>query len=122
MAVVRGSGVNQDGKTAVLTAPNGPSQEAVIRAAGDDCSGGRGVHAGEYAAVEAHGTGTPLGDPIEVGAVSAVIGEKAGVAERVWIGSGKSNIGHAEAAAGVVGLMKSVDGAAWCGGTDAAGE
>ena len=78
----------------------------MIRSAGEDC-GGRGVSAGEYAAVEAHGTGTPLGDPIEVGAMSAVIGEK-DEGEGVWIGSGKSNIGHAEAAAGVVGLMKSV--------------
>nr|WP_234365959.1 type I polyketide synthase [Streptomyces albireticuli] len=103
LAVVRGSAVNQDGASNGLTAPSGPAQQKVIREALADA----GLTPGEVDAVEAHGTGTPLGDPIEAGALLATYGrERAG--EPLWLGSLKSNIGHAQAAAGVGGVIKMV--------------
>ncbi|MER7132435.1 aminotransferase class III-fold pyridoxal phosphate-dependent enzyme [Streptosporangium saharense] len=102
LAVIRGSAVNQDGRSNGLTAPNGPAQEAVIRAALRDA----GLPAEAVSYVEAHGSGTALGDPIEMGALTRTYGRrKAGLCH---VGSVKSNIGHAEAAAGIAGLVKLV--------------
>jgi amino acid adenylation domain-containing protein len=101
-AVIKGGAINQDGRTNGLTAPSGPAQEAVLRAAYR--------HAGiapelvDY--IEAHGTGTPLGDPIELAALGAVLGEGRPVGRKCALGSVKTNIGHLEAAAGVAGLIK----------------
>ncbi|MFF3558415.1 type I polyketide synthase, partial [Streptomyces tsukubensis] len=105
LGVVRGSAVNQDGASNGLTAPNGPSQERVIRAA--LLSGG--LVGGDVDVVEGHGTGTGLGDPIEAGALLGVYGVDRGVGGvPLWLGSLKSNVGHAQAAAGVGGVMKMV--------------
>ncbi|MFF9017391.1 type I polyketide synthase [Streptomyces sp. NPDC014870] len=104
LAVVRGTAVNQDGASNGLTAPNGPSQQRVIRRALAEA----GLAARDVDAVEAHGTGTRLGDPIEAQALLATYGQDRAAGEPLWLGSLKSNIGHAQAAAGVGGVIKMV--------------
>ena len=101
-AIIRGSAVNQDGRSHVLTAPNGPAQQAVVQ----EALVSAGVSPAAIGYVEAHGTGTPLGDPIEMNSLMAVLGPGRALAQRCVVGSVKTNIGHLEAAAGIAGLIK----------------
>jgi microcystin synthetase protein McyD len=104
LAVVRGSAVNQDGRTNGMTAPNGRAQESVIATALRNA----GAEPTMIGYVEAHGTGTPLGDPIEAAALGAVLGANRPPHAPLAIGSAKTNVGHLEAAAGMAGLIKTV--------------
>ena len=104
LAVIRGSAVNQDGRSNGITAPNGVAQEAVMRRALSDADvEPRSVH---Y--IEAHGTGTSLGDPIELRALGAVYSDGRDAADPLVVGTVKTNLGHLEAAAGVIGVVKAV--------------
>ncbi|WP_438022406.1 amino acid adenylation domain-containing protein [Sorangium sp. So ce233] len=103
-AVIRGSAVNQDGRSTGLTTPNVLSQQALLRQALEDAR----VAPEDVGYVETHGTGTPLGDPIEIEALRAVLGKPRADGSRCMLGALKTNIGHLEAAAGVAGLIKAV--------------
>ncbi|MEO8152059.1 MAG: type I polyketide synthase [Rhizobacter sp.] len=102
-AVIRGSAVNNDGRSSgVMGRPSRIGHEEMLRAAYNDA----GVSASRVSYVEAHGTGTRAGDPVEIAALGAVLGEGRLQASRCLIGSVKTNIGHTEGAAGIAGLIK----------------
>ncbi|WP_158501755.1 type I polyketide synthase [Vitiosangium sp. GDMCC 1.1324] len=101
-ALIRGSAINQDGRSTGLTTPNVLAQEALLREALQRAR----VEAGAIGYVETHGTGTSLGDPIEVEALRAVLGAARPDRSSCVLGAVKTNIGHLEAAAGVAGLIK----------------
>jgi myxalamid-type polyketide synthase MxaB len=101
MAVIRGSAVNHDGRSSGLTVPSGPAQQELIRRA----LRSSGLGPSDVSYIEAHGTGTPVGDPIEIGALGSIFGERT---DPLLIGSVKTNTGHLEWAAGVCGVIKVV--------------
>jgi acyl transferase domain-containing protein/acyl carrier protein len=99
-ALVAGTAINQDGRSNGITAPNRDAQVAVIEAACADAA----ISAASVRYVEAHGTGTYLGDPIEIRALAQAY--RPDRAKPLKVGSVKSNIGHLEAAAGILGVIK----------------
>ncbi|HXC26243.1 MAG TPA: type I polyketide synthase [Gemmatimonadaceae bacterium] len=103
LAVIRGSAINQDGRSSGITAPNGAAQRQVIRQALQAAK----VAPADISYIEAHGTGTSLGDPIEAHALAAEFGGRT-EQNPLRVGSVKANFGHLEAAAGVSGLIKIV--------------
>ncbi|PQJ85134.1 type I polyketide synthase [Aliivibrio sifiae] len=104
LAVIKSSGINQDGHTNGITVPNGEAQKKLINKTLQKAN----ITPNEIQYIEAHGTGTPVGDPIEVNALGSIFGIREENANKCLIGSVKSNIGHTEAAAGVAGLIKVV--------------
>jgi acyl transferase domain-containing protein len=104
LAVIRGSAINQDGRSTGMTTPNVLAQQAMLEQALESAR----VSAADVGYVETHGTGTSLGDPIEVDALRAVIGARRADSSSCVLGAVKSNIGHLEAAAGIAGLIKTV--------------
>ncbi|MFJ1967728.1 acyltransferase domain-containing protein [Streptomyces sp. NPDC087903] len=104
LAVVRATAVNSDGRSGGLLAPNPAAQRALL----DSVYARAGLTPAHIDYVEAHGTGTPLGDPIEAGALGAVLGRGRDPDQPLLLGSAKGNLGHLEAAAGIAGLVKTV--------------
>lgn len=103
-AVIKGSAINQDGASIGLTAPNARAQEEVIAAAWEDA----GIDPETIGYIEAHGTGTKLGDPIEVAGITNAFRRYTDRKQFCAVGSVKTNIGHLDTAAGIVGLVKTV--------------
>ncbi|MEV0187998.1 SDR family NAD(P)-dependent oxidoreductase [Kitasatospora purpeofusca] len=103
-AVLLGSAVNSDGGTDGLTVPSAEAQAAVIRAAARRAD----VAPGLVQYVELHGTGTRVGDPLEAAGLGAALGAGRPADRPLLVGSAKTNVGHLEGAAGLVGLLKTV--------------
>ena len=102
-AVIRGSAINNDGRSSgSMGTPSQIGQEELLRSAYRDA----GLSGAEVDYVEAHGTGTRAGDPVEFGALAAVLEEGREPGRQAFVGSLKTNLGHTEAAAGVAGLIK----------------
>lgn len=104
LAVLRATSVNQDGRTSGISAPNSQSQMACIRAALKQA----GLTPNDIGYIEAHGTGTPLGDPIEMQALTEVFRSVPGKMDPCYVTSVKANVGHMETVSGVAGLIKVV--------------
>lgn len=103
-AVIKGTGVNQDGRTSGISLPNSEAQEKLMR----QVYAKAGIDPWKVHYVEAHGTGTQAGDPAEARALDAVFRKERNRENPLWVGSVKTNIGHLEAAAGVAGLIKAI--------------
>ena len=102
-AIILGSAINQDGRSSGLTAPNGPSQTSLISIVMSTSN----VAPSSFSFVALHGTGTPLGDPIEVSALGAVLEQPHDQHSKpVTTGSVKACYGHTEGAAGVTGMFQ----------------
>lgn len=103
-AVIKGSAINQDGRSIGITAPNGKAQEDVILRAWKDA----GVDPETISYIEAHGTGTKLGDPIEIDAITKAFRKHTDKKQFCAIGTVKTNIGHLDNSSGIAGLLKAV--------------
>ncbi|MFD2006176.1 type I polyketide synthase, partial [Streptomyces narbonensis] len=102
--IIRAGAVNNDGATPGLTVPSRTAQEQVLREAYRKAD----LDPAAVQYVELHGTGTPVGDPIEAAALGTVLGAARPADEPLLVGSAKTNVGHLEGAAGIVGLIKTL--------------
>ncbi|MFZ5351508.1 MAG: condensation domain-containing protein [Bacillota bacterium] len=102
--VVKGNAVNHDGSSIGISAPNPVAQEKVIIKAWEKA----GVQIEQISYIEAHGTGTKLGDPIEIAALNKAFSQYTDKKQFCAIGSVKSNLGHLDGAAGIIGFIKAV--------------
>ncbi|HEY9804638.1 MAG TPA: polyketide synthase [Leptolyngbyaceae cyanobacterium] len=102
--IVKGTGVNYDGNTNGISAPSGQSQTRLEQGVYEKF----GINPETISYVEAHGTATPLGDPIEVEALTEAFSQWTNKKQFCAIGSVKTNIGHAATSAGISGLIKTV--------------
>lgn len=102
------SNINQDGRSASITAPSGPSQQACIKASLLE----GGLTPDKSLFTECHGTGTALGDPIEVGS-SRSVNDPYHRELPLYLGAAKTNVGHLEMGAGIVGVMKLLNICRW---------
>nr|ALQ32965.1 putative polyketide synthase [Fusarium scirpi] len=105
-AVIRGSGINSDGKTPSVTQPSAAAQAELINQTYKDA----GLDISSTAYFECHGTGTPVGDPLELTAIAQTLGAARRAAEKppLFIGSVKPTVGHTEGCAGLAGVFKSI--------------
>ncbi|KIW12217.1 hypothetical protein PV08_09493 [Exophiala spinifera] len=103
-AVIRGTGMNQDGKTKGITVPSTDAQAELIRTTYESA----GIDFKDTHYFEAHGPGTKAGDPVELEAISRTVSKGRSERNKLIVGSVKSNIGHLESVAGLAGLIKSV--------------
>lgn len=104
-ALILGSAMNNDGHgSGLLVAPSGDGQATMLREAYRDAN----ILPSQIGYIEAHGTGTPVGDPVELQALSEVLREGRPADQPCAVGSVKTNIGHTEAASGMAGLIKAV--------------
>ncbi len=105
LAVVYGSGVNQDGRSECLTAPDSSAQQRLMH----QVLKASELQSDQITYVEAHGTGTPVGDPIEFNSILKVLRpDRSGCQSPLIIGSVKTNIGHCEAASGMASIIKTI--------------
>ncbi len=100
--VIKGIAINHGGKTSGFMVPSPKSQAQVVAKALENAK----VDARSIGYIEAHGTGTELGDPIEISGLTTAFQEYNVDKQECSIGSVKTNIGHLEAAAGIVGIHK----------------
>ena len=101
-AIIRGTGINQDGRTPGISLPSAGAQAKLIRSVYSSA----GLEPSDTKVIEAHGTGTTAGDPLEASAFAATIAKAATALDPVYIGSSKSNFGHLEGVSGIVSLIK----------------
>ncbi|MGL5741200.1 MAG: SDR family NAD(P)-dependent oxidoreductase [Legionella sp.] len=104
LAVIKGSAINNDGKSEGFTVPNGNAQEEVIRTALHKAK----LSPADIDYIEAHGTGTPLADPIEMSTLTRIFSASHSQEKPLYVSSVKTNIGHCESASGVAGVIKAV--------------
>lgn len=102
--VIRGTAVNQDGKTPGITFPSMEAQVDLIKSA----YASAGLNMNETAYFEAHGTGTSAGDTSETGALATTFGRTRQAQNPLLVGSVKTNIGHTEGASGLAGFIKAI--------------
>jgi acyl transferase domain-containing protein len=103
-AIIRGSGVGQDGNTPGITVPSSDAQESLIRSTYRKAK----LPLCDTRYFETHGTGTQVGDPLEAGAIGRVFGPERSSVDPIYAGSIKTNIGHLESASGLAGFIKAV--------------